>query len=95
MDIINDEIFNIAKVQVRTLAPVKAITPFEDSTMGPFDVFNISVITLTDEDGNIGEAPVFGGYTNVLENCILPILFHSRNVPYQELYPRLYWPIRN
>jgi L-alanine-DL-glutamate epimerase-like enolase superfamily enzyme len=95
MDIINDEIFNIAKVQVRTLAPVKAITPFEDSTMGPFEVFNISVITLTDEDGNIGEAPVFSGYTNVLENCILPILFHSRNLLYHELYPRLYWPIRN
>jgi L-alanine-DL-glutamate epimerase-like enolase superfamily enzyme len=95
MDTINDEVFNIAKVQVRTLAPVKAIVPFEDSTMGPFEAFNISVITLTDEDGNIGEAPVFSGYTNVLENCILPILFRSRNLLYKELYPKLYWPIRN
>ncbi len=95
MNIINNEVFNITKVQVRTLEPVKALIPFEDSTMGPFKVFNISIITLTDEDGNTGEAPVFSGYTNILENCILPILFHSRNLPYKELYPRLYWPIRN
>ena len=95
MDNIDNEVFNIAKVQVRTLEPVKAIIPFEDSSMGPFETFNLSVITLTDEDGNIGEAPVFSGYTNILENCILPILFHCHNLPYKELYPKLYWPIRN
>ena len=95
MDNIDNEVFNITKVQVKVLEPVKALIPFEDSTMGPFKVFNIAVITLTDEDGNIGEAPVFSGYTNILENCILPILFNCRNVPYKKLYPKLYWPIRN
>jgi L-alanine-DL-glutamate epimerase-like enolase superfamily enzyme len=95
MSSIDNEVFNIAKVQVRALAPVKALTPFEDSTMGPFKAFNIAVITLTDENGEVGEAPVFSGYTNILENCILPILFHSHNLPYKELYPKLYWPIRN
>jgi len=95
MNSIDNEVFNIANVQVRVLESVRAVMPFEDSTMGPFKVFNIAVITLTDEDGNIGEAPVFSGYTNILENCILPVLFNCRNLPYKRLYPRLYWPIRN
>jgi len=95
MDSIDNEIFNITNVQVRVLEPVEALIPFEDSTMGPFKVFNIAVITLTDEDGNIGEAPVFSGYTNILENCILPLLFNCHNLPYKNLYPKLYWPIRN
>jgi len=95
MNNIDNEVFNIAKVQVRVLEPVKAVIPFEDSTMGPFKAFNIAVISLTDKDGNIGEAPVFSGYTNILENCILPILFNCHNLSYEKLYPKLYWPIRN
>lgn len=95
MNYIDNEIFNIVNVQIRVLEPVPVVTPFQDSTMGPFKSFNLSVITLTDEDGNIGEAPVFSAYTNILENCLLPVLFHTRNVIYKDLYPQLYWPIRN
>lgn len=95
MDFIDKEIFNIAKAQIRVLEPVRAVIPFQDSTMGPFESFNLSVITLTDEDGNVGEAPVFSNYMSILENCFLPILFHNRNITYDELYPKLYWSIRN
>jgi len=95
MNAIDNEIFHIQSVQVRRLAPVQAVTPFQDATMGPFGTFSLSVITLTDEDGNIGEAPVFSAYVHLLEACILPILFHSRNIPYKELYQKLYWSIRN
>lgn len=63
--------------------------------MGPFKAMNLAIITLEDTEGNIGEAPVFSAYAHILENCILPILFHSRNVTYKELYPQLYWSIRN
>lgn len=95
MNAIDNEIFHIQSVQVRRLAPVQAVTPFQDATMGPFGTFSLSIITLTDEDGNIGEAPVFSAYVHLLEACLLPILFHSRNIPYKELYQKLYWSIRN
>ncbi|WP_316788264.1 enolase C-terminal domain-like protein [Pedobacter frigoris] len=95
MNSIENEIFNISTVQIRRLQPVKAVIPFQDATMGPFEEFSLSVITLTDTDGNIGEAPVFSAYTNILEMCMLPILFHSHHVSYKELYHKLYWSIRN
>jgi len=95
MNAIDNEIFHIHSVQVRRLAPVQAITPFQDATMGPFGTFSLSIITLRDEDGNIGEAPVFSAYMHLLEVCMLPILFHSRNIPYKELHQKLYWSIRN
>ncbi len=95
MSRIDDEIFNISSAQVRVLEPVQVVTPFQDSSMGPFHTFGISIITLEDEDGYIGEAPVFNSYSHVLEKSFFPILFHSRNIPYRELYPLLYWSIRN
>lgn len=95
MEIIEKETFNIRKVEIRALEPVKAITPFEDATMGPFESMNLSLITITDSEGYTGEAPVLRTYINILENCILPILLHSHHISYGELYPRLYWSIRN
>lgn len=95
MDNIDREEFNIASVQIRVLAPVRAVIPFQDSTMGPFKAIHLSIITLKDTEGNIGEAPIFSSYTHILENCLFPILFHSRNIAYKELYPQLYWSIRN
>lgn len=95
MELIEKEIFNISKVEIRVLESVKAITPFQDATMGPFERINLSLITLTDKEGYIGEAPVLRTYINILENCILPILLHSHNITYIELYPKLYWSIRN
>lgn len=92
---IDNEIFNICSAQIRVLEPVPAVIPFQDSTMGPFYTFGISIITLEDEDGNKGEAPVYNSYMNILEKCFFPILFHSRNIPYTKLYPQLYWSIRN
>lgn len=95
MEIIEKETFNIRKVEIRALEPVKAITPFEDATMGPFENMNLSLITITDSEGYTGEAPILRTYINILENCILPILLHSPNITYKELYPQLYWSIRN
>ncbi|ETZ24826.1 enolase C-terminal domain-like protein [Pedobacter sp. V48] len=92
---IDNEIFNIKRIRIRVLEQVAAITPFQDATMGPFPNFGISIITIEDEDGNLGEAPVYNSYMNILESCIFPILFHSRSVPYKEFYPKLYWSIRN
>ncbi|NML39988.1 hypothetical protein HHL17_22495 [Chitinophaga sp. G-6-1-13] len=92
---INHQIFNITSVQLRELEPAMAVTPIQDATMGPFPAFGLALITLEDENGFIGEAPVYSSYINILENCLLPILLHSRNVPYHTLYQHLYWSIRN
>lgn len=92
---IDNEIFDIKKIRIRVLEKVKAITPFQDATMGPFPHYSISIITIEDADGNIGEAPIYNSYTNILETCLFPILFHSKGMPYQEFYPKLYWSIRN
>ncbi|NLR62567.1 mandelate racemase/muconate lactonizing enzyme family protein [Chitinophaga polysaccharea] len=92
---ISSEVFNIRSVRIHVLEPVPAVTPFQDATMGPFLTFGLAMIIIEDENGIQGEAPVFSSYTNILESCFLPILLHSKNVPYSELYTRLYWSIRN
>jgi L-alanine-DL-glutamate epimerase-like enolase superfamily enzyme len=92
---IDNEIFNICCAKIRVLKPAPAVNPFQDSTMGPFNTFGLSIITLEDEDGSRGEAPIYSSYVNILEKCFFPILFFSRNIPYSELYHRLYWSIRN
>ncbi|WP_143305953.1 enolase C-terminal domain-like protein [Chitinophaga vietnamensis] len=92
---IDQQIINIIRVQLRELKPAPAVTPIQDATMGPFPAFGLALITLEDEDGYIGEAPVYGSYNNILENCLLPILLHSHKAPYQQLYTQLYWSIRN
>jgi L-alanine-DL-glutamate epimerase-like enolase superfamily enzyme len=92
---IDNEVFRILKARIRALEPSRAVTPFQDATMGPFQTFGIAILTLEDEDGTIGEAPVFSSYNNILESFILPILLHNQNLPYSELYPQLYWSIRN
>ncbi|NQX40893.1 L-alanine-DL-glutamate epimerase [Pedobacter steynii] len=92
---IDNEIFNIQKIRIRVLEQVPSVTSFQDATMGPFPHFGISIITIEDEDGNIGEAPVYHTYINILESCLFPILFHSHSVPYKDFYPKLYWSIRN
>ncbi|HVI44264.1 MAG TPA: enolase C-terminal domain-like protein [Chitinophaga sp.] len=95
MHTINHQIFNITSVHLRVLEPTQAVTPFQDATMGPFPAFGLAMLTLEDENGFAGEAPVYGSYINILESCLLPILLHSHNVPYHQLYPQLYWSIRN
>lgn len=92
---IDDEVFNITKAYIRILKPAKAVTPFEDATMGPFDSFGIAMLRLEDENGCSGEAPVFHSYNNIFENCLLPILFHNNNATYETMYYRMYWSIRN
>jgi L-alanine-DL-glutamate epimerase-like enolase superfamily enzyme len=92
---IDDEVFNITRARIRILEPIKAVTPFEDASMGPFHSFGIAILTLEDEDGFIGEAPVYHSYNNIFETCLLPILFHNDNASYQNLYHRMYWSIRN
>lgn len=95
MNEIENEIFNIKKISIRVLEPVAVVTSFQDATMGPFPYFGLSIIRIEDEDGQVGEAPVYNSYTNILETCLFPILFHSKGVPYREFFPRLYWSIRN
>ncbi|WP_343745890.1 mandelate racemase/muconate lactonizing enzyme family protein [Chitinophaga sp.] len=92
---IDHQIFNITSVQLRELEPAMAVTPIQDATMGPFPSFGLALITLEDENGFIGEAPVYSSYINILENCLLPILLHSHHVSYHKLYHQLYWSIRN
>jgi L-alanine-DL-glutamate epimerase-like enolase superfamily enzyme len=92
---IDSEVFNISGAQIRVLEPVATVIPFQDSSMGPFHTFGLSVIRLTDEDGNTGEAPVHSSYTNILEKCFFPILFYNHNISYKDLYHKLYWSIRN
>jgi L-alanine-DL-glutamate epimerase-like enolase superfamily enzyme len=95
MNRIDNEVFNITSVEIKVLEPVQAVIPFQDATMGPFSTFGLALIRIEDEDGNVGESPVYSTYTNILEACLLPILLHSCNIPYSELYHRMYWSIRN
>lgn len=95
MNKIDKEVFNISSVRIRVLEPVRAMVPFQDATMGPFPTFGLALLTLEDEDGFIGESPVYSSYTNILESCLLPILLHSSQIPYPVLYHHLYWSIRN
>lgn len=95
MNSIDLETFNIQKVSIRVLEPVANITPFQDATMGPFPSFGISVIRIEDAEGFVGEAPVYNSYTNILETCLFPILFHCEGLTYAEFFPKLYWSIRN
>lgn len=92
---IDHEIFNIRSIQIRELAPVKAVTPFQDATMGPFPEFGLSLIVIEDEEGNVGESPVYSSYTNILEASLVPLLLYAQDISYQQLYARLYWSIRN
>lgn len=92
---IDNEVFCIIRAQIRVLEPVTVVTPFQDATMGPFNTFGLSILTIEDKDGNIGEAPVFNTYINILEKCLFPILFHYGDQPYKKWYPLLYWSIRN
>ncbi|MGZ3756754.1 MAG: mandelate racemase/muconate lactonizing enzyme family protein [Mucilaginibacter sp.] len=92
---IEDEIFNIVRISIRVLEPVNVVTPFQDATMGPFKTYGLAILSIEDEDGNIGEAPSYSTYTNILETCLFPILFNSHGVPYRDLYHKLYWAIRN
>lgn len=95
MNDIKTQIFNIVRVRINVLEPAPAVVPFQDATMGPFLTFGLAVIILEDENGCLGEAPVFSSYTNIMESCFLPILLHSRGMPYEEMYGKLYWSIRN
>src|SRR5690606_4908710 len=90
-----DEVFNIVRVSIRVLEATKTTFDFQDATMGPFPSFGLSIITLEDEDGNQGEAPVYSSYNNILELCLMPILLHSGGAPYPVMYERMYWAIRN
>ncbi|HWV64197.1 enolase C-terminal domain-like protein [Chitinophaga sp.] len=92
---IDNEIFNIRSIQIRELAPVQVVTPFQDATMGPFPAFGMSMITIEDEDYNIGEAPVYSSYINILKICLVPHLLYSHDQSYKQLYSKLYWSIRN
>jgi L-alanine-DL-glutamate epimerase-like enolase superfamily enzyme len=95
MNKIDNEVFNITSVQIRVLEPVRAVIPFQDATMGPFPTFGLALLTIEDENGFIGESPVYSSYTNILETCLLPILLHCHHIPYPVLYHRMYWSIRN
>lgn len=95
MNEIDNEVFNVKKISIRVLAPVDNVTPFQDATMGPFPSFGLSIISIEDEDGYVGEAPVYNSYNNILETCLFPILFHCQGVPYKEFFPKMYWSIRN
>lgn len=95
MNRIDQETFNIQKISIRVLEPVATITPFQDATMGPFPSFGLSIIRIEDIEGNVGEAPVYNSYTNILETCLFPILFHCEGMSYLDFFPKLYWSIRN
>lgn len=86
--------FRIEEASVRVLKAQPLAVPFQDGSMGPFFSAGLATVTLRDEEGNEGEAPVVDLAT--LENLLLPILL-GRNAPtkYQQLYHALYWSIRN
>lgn len=91
----DEELLSITQAQLRILAPCEAVYPFQDSTMGPFHSFGISMITLTDEDGFTGEAPIHSGYINIFEKSLLPILFQYQKTSYKDIYYKMYWSVRN
>jgi L-alanine-DL-glutamate epimerase-like enolase superfamily enzyme len=84
---------HIVEARYRVIAPARLRRPFYDSTMGPFETFGISMLTLRDADGFEGEAPA--GDIHVLESTLLPRLLSGQACDYSQMYRKLYWSIRN
>ncbi|MDX2052402.1 MAG: enolase C-terminal domain-like protein [Polyangiaceae bacterium] len=85
------ESFHIVEARVRTIAPVKLKRAFYDGTGGPFDSYGMGMLTLTDADGTVGHT--LGGGSEL--NQIFPHLFTSAPTRYGEIYPKMYWTLRN
>jgi L-alanine-DL-glutamate epimerase-like enolase superfamily enzyme len=85
--------FLIRSATIRVTHPLPLRRPFQDSSMGPFTATAIATIRLTDEDGEVGEAPAVDLPT--LEKLLLPTLLVGGRRRYESLYAALYWRIRN
>ncbi|MEN7547997.1 mandelate racemase/muconate lactonizing enzyme family protein [Rapidithrix thailandica] len=90
-----EEKFTIKTISVRVLKEFRVPLAFQDATMGPFQHYNIATITLVDEDGQEGEAPFFISGIPDAERLFFPLLANLPNTSYKELFPLLYWNIRN
>ncbi len=83
------ESFHIVEARVRSIHAMQLKRPFYDGTCGPFAAFGLSVLSLTDADGTVGQT--LGG----LDRSLLPFMFTDQPTLYSELYPKLYWSLRN
>ncbi|MDX2055084.1 MAG: enolase C-terminal domain-like protein [Polyangiaceae bacterium] len=86
-----NESFHITEVRLRSLVPSKLKRPFFDGTGGPFDSYNMRVLSVTDADGTVGHSLSYGD----CDRHLLRHLFTGRPTPHSEIYPKMYWSLRN
>ena len=92
---INTEIIDIASAKITITKPTRLPIPFYDATMGPFDSINLSILTISDTDGNTEDIIVNGSALPYLENILLPTLLKTPSCTYDKLIKTLFWSIRN
>lgn len=92
---IYQETFCIKEARIRATKDFPLPRPFHDATMGPFETFSLTVLSLKDKDGIESEIPINGSISFYLETIILPILLKANETSYQSLIDKLYWNIRN
>ena len=92
---LDNETFKIIEALFTTIKEYKLPKAFQDSSMGPFETFGFSILTIKDEDGFISEVPISSAALQVLENILLPRLFSDKRISYKDIFNRMYWAIRN
>ncbi|PQV51504.1 L-alanine-DL-glutamate epimerase-like enolase superfamily enzyme [Jejuia pallidilutea] len=92
---IDDELFIIKKIRLRTIFPIIAKRPFFDATMGPFQKFKMGILEITDDEGFTGECEFPVNEFNLLQDVFAPILLNNTSLSYKKLHEKLYWNIRN
>jgi L-alanine-DL-glutamate epimerase-like enolase superfamily enzyme len=91
--LLDQETFHIIEARERKVRPLRLDRPFRDATGGPFRAIGTGAFTITDSDGATGEALCVDG-GDVFDILITHLLTETP-VPYEQLYSRLYWSIRN
>lgn len=92
---IDKEVFNIVQITFNIISPIVADKPFYDATMGPFQRFDVGILELKDDEGFTGECEFPVCMASLLKNVFVPIILETKEVPYSELFEKLFWSIRN
>lgn len=89
------ERFSIIEIRCNILEPEILPIPFYDATMGPFNSYHTSILTLIDASGFKSEIEYPLSCLGIFKQYFAPVLLESRKVLYSDLYNSLFWGIRN
>ena len=92
---LDNEVFSINEVQVKTVSRITFKKPFYDASMGPFSTWDPNFVRLVDSSGKVGECEMPKLGMPFFEELLLPIILNSEKLSYSDLYKKMYWKIRN